>query len=86
MSGNQSEGGFFENVLMVLGGISGAVFGYDNGEWIGLFVGALILGGIGKVVGTAADWTLKMIALIIILLINRAVRHFIWNIIAAAFE
>ena len=86
MSGNNNEGGFFENVLMILGGISGAIFGYENGEWIGLIIGALILGGIGKAVGALADWTFKLIVLILIFAIHRAVWRFIWSIITAAFE
>jgi hypothetical protein len=85
MGEKQKDGGFFENVLMVAGGISGAIFGYNNGEFIGLIMGALILGGIGKWIGSLADAIFKIIFALIIILLNNAVRRFFWDIITSAF-
>ena len=86
MGNNSNEGGFFENLLTFVGAISGAIFGYNNAEWIGLFVGAIIVGAIGKWVGAVADWIVKLIVLIVILLLNRAIRIFIWDMIQAIFQ
>ena len=36
------ESGFFEGLLMVAGGISGAIFGYNVADVIGLLVGAVV--------------------------------------------
>ena len=85
MEQNNEGGGFFESFLTVAGGISGAIFGYNNGEWLGLIIGALVLGAIGNRVGAAADWLVKLIVLIVILLLNRFVRVFIWEIIKSIF-
>lgn len=46
MSENQQEGGFFDSLLMVAGGISGAIYGYEEGEFLGLVIGMLIVGAI----------------------------------------
>jgi hypothetical protein len=86
MENNSNEGGFFENLLTIVGAISGAIFGYNNGEWIGLIIGAVILGAIGKWVGAVADWVVKLVVLIVILLLNRAIRIFIWDIVKAIFQ
>ena len=80
--GNE-EAGFFEGLLMVVGGISGAVFGYNAGEIIGLFIGAIIFGAIGKWVGQAADTAVKLLLLVAFLMINAAIRRFIWSIMSA---
>ncbi|WP_339608496.1 hypothetical protein [uncultured Roseivirga sp.] len=82
---NETENGtgFFEGLLMVVGGISGAVFGYNAGEIIGLFIGAIIFGAIGKWVGQAADTAVKLLLLVAFLMINAAIRRFIWSIISA---
>jgi len=77
--------GFFEDLLLYVGLISGAIFGYNNGEWIGLIVGALAFAAIGKWVGAAADWLVQLIVLIALLLINRVIRAFIWEIITSIF-
>ena len=63
---DNEEGGFFENLLMGAGAISGAMFGYDdgNGGGAGLIFGALILGAIGKAVGRFADWVFQLLSLI----------------------
>ncbi|GEM_PF-5723949 len=78
----QRSAGFFESLLTVAGAITGAVFGYDNGEWPGLFAGAIVLGGIGMWVGRTADFIIKVALLIIILLLNAAIRRFIWEFIS----
>jgi len=76
------ESGFFEGLLMVAGGISGAIFGYNVADVIGLFVGAIVLGAIGKGVGAAADTAVKLLVLFVFLMINAAIRRFIWDIIS----
>ena len=86
MGSETEETGFFEGVLMVAGGFTGALWGFNAGEWLGLILGALILGGIGRWIGAAADWTVKLIALLILLLANAFVRQFFWAIIRSIFE
>lgn len=82
---DHSTGGFFEDLLMIVGGIVGAIWGYETGGGWGLIIGAAILGGIGKWVGTVADWFVKLALLIVLLLLNAAVRQFIWSIIESIF-
>ena len=79
------EGGFFENLLTGAGAISGAMFGYDdgNGGGAGLIIGALILGGIGKAVGRFADGVFQLIYFIIILFLNAAIRRTIIDAITS---
>lgn len=86
MSEEQNEGGFFENILMLLGGISGAIFGYNNGEFIGLIIGALVLGAIGQFVGQLADAIFKLIFIVVIILLNNTIRIAIWSFIRSALE
>lgn len=70
---------------MVVGGISGAIVGYDTAEFIGLLVGAFVLGAIGKWVGAVADGIVKLIVLIVFLLINAFTRQLMWDFISAIF-
>lgn len=85
MANNEEEFGFFEGLLLVVGLISGGIFGFNNGGWLGLFVGALAFGAIGKWVGTAADGIVKFLLLVAFLLINGAIRRFIWELISSLF-
>ena len=82
MSNEKNESGFFESLLTIAGIISGAVFGYEQAEWIGLILGVLILGGIGKWVGAVADGLLQFAVLVAFLLLHVAVRRFVWEIIS----
>lgn len=86
MSNNESEGGFFENVLMVFGAWTGGALGFKYGEWLGMFTGAIILGGIGKGIGQIADGIVTFIFIVIVLLINSFTRRLIWEIVMAILQ
>jgi hypothetical protein len=76
-----NEAGFFEAILMLVGGFSGALYGFEQGEWVGLIIGALVLGIVGKWVGAVADWLVKLIVLVGFILLNAAARQFVWELI-----
>ncbi len=58
------EQGFFETILSIVGAISGAIIGFQNGKVVGLFVGAIFFYLIGRSVGSLADWLLKVALLL----------------------
>ncbi len=86
MSEQNDEGGFFENALMVIGAISGGIFGFEHGDWLGMIMAGLLLGAIGKWVGEMTDALFKLAFILIAILLNNAIRNFFWELMRAAFS
>lgn len=78
---DKNEGGFFETILFVVGLITGGLVGFEQGEWMGAIFGAVILGAVGKWVGTLTDYLIKFLVLVALILLNTAVRQFIWSLV-----
>lgn len=82
----ESKSGFFENLLTVVGGFSGAVWGYNNGGFIAMLIVGVIAAGIGRWVGAVADGIIAFALLVFYIMLNAAVRRFFWDFIQALFQ
>jgi hypothetical protein len=82
--GNEKDGPF-AILFTWVGLIAGAIGGGQTGEFAAVVVGAIVLGMIGYWVGKQADaltaWLLFVLGSIIMILINSAIRRFIWALI-----
>jgi len=84
--GKENESGPFAIAFAWIGAITGAVGGYEAGEFPGMLVTATVLGLIGFFVGQLADavlkWLVFLATCIIVLLVNTAVRRVAWEILS----
>jgi len=82
-----NSAGPFATTFAWIGGITGAIGGYDAGEFPGMLVTAFVLGGIGYWVGQIADaalkWLIFLATCIVVLFVNAAVRRFAWELLAS---
>jgi membrane protein DedA with SNARE-associated domain len=75
------EEGCFTQVLALAGLISGGIFGYNHGDLLGMLIGAIVLCIAGYWIGKVADAIVKLIALVVLILINGVIRSAIWQAI-----
>ncbi|HKI04287.1 MAG TPA: hypothetical protein VKK31_20085 [Thermoanaerobaculia bacterium] len=84
----QNEGGPLAKFFAAVGVFAGAALGAEAGDFMALCIGAIILGligfGIGRVVENLLIRLIFIIVSIIFILINSAIRRFIWELIRAA--
>ena len=86
MAEQAEQTGFFEGLLMLIGGFTGALWGSEQGDiWLTI-IGAVVVGGIGKWVGRVADGLVKLAVLIALILLNSVIRQFIWGVIQSIFQ
>lgn len=83
--GNSS--GPFATLFAWIGVIAGGAAGLETGEFGGMCVGAFIMGvagfWIGRVVDWAVGWLIFVAVSIIALMINAAIRRFVWDMISS---
>jgi hypothetical protein len=84
---SNTQSGPFAKLFGVIGVIAGGAAGLQANDFPGMCVGALILGMIGFVIGGLADklvaWLLFVATALVMLLINAAIRHVVWDVLAA---
>jgi hypothetical protein len=84
----KNEDGPFAKLFMFIGLIAGAAAGAEANDFATMCVVAIIFAAIGYWVGRLADavlaWVIFIGASIISLLINTAIRRFIWEVIRGA--
>ena len=81
MSKAKNGAGPLENILTFVGAITGAMQGYEQSEWTGSIIGAVVLGALGKWIGAVADWILQLAVLLVLLLLHASVRQMAWDFI-----
>ncbi len=86
----KSEAGPFAVLFFWIGVVAGAAAGVESGEGMGILIGALLLGGVGAWIGHLADavmaWLIFVSVSIFALLVNAAIRSFVWNLLSAIFN
>lgn len=84
-----NEPGPFATLFFWIGAIAGGAGGFETGELIGMLVGAAVLGIAGAWIGRLADavvaWVVFILVAVATLLINAAIRRFVWELLAAVF-
>ena len=82
-----NEPGPFAKIFTVVGLIAGGIGGFEAGGGIGMLIGALLLATVGGFIGRLADavlaWLIFVAVSIIVILINTAVRRFVWELISS---
>ena len=83
----KKEDGPFATLFLWIGFIAGGAAGIEANDFMGMLIGAIILGAIGFWVGKQVDlflgWLIFIVVAIISILINAAIRRFIWELIRA---
>lgn len=83
----KNEEGPFATLFTWVGLIAGAAAGWEAGEFGGMCVGAFFLAVVGYWIGRMADtvliWVLFVVGSIISLLINSAIRRFLWELLTS---
>ena len=85
-----NESGPFAVAFAWIGGITGAVGGYEAGGGPGMFGTAAVLALIGFLVGRVADailkWMIFLATCVVVLLVNTAVRRFAWELVTSVLQ
>lgn len=83
----KNENGPFATLFLWIGLIAGGAAGAEAGDFMGMLVGAVLLAAIGFWIGQIADavlaWAIFVIGSLISLLINSAIRRFLWEMITS---
>lgn len=79
---NKNSTGFFEGILTFMGIVAGGTIGYEQGDVTGLFVGAILLGILGKWIGAAADFVFQIILLMLFFLLSSTIRQFLFEVVS----
>lgn len=83
----KSENGPFATLFLWVGLIAGGAAGAETGDFMAMLIGAVLLAAIGFWIGRIADaalaWAIFVVGSIISLLINSAIRRFLWELITS---
>ncbi|MBK8464859.1 MAG: hypothetical protein IPL32_03430 [Chloracidobacterium sp.] len=84
---NEIEHGPFAKIFAVIGLFAGGIFGLESDGGAGMLFGAVILAAIGGWIGRLADavvaWLIFIVVSMIFILVNTAIRSFVWQLIAS---
>lgn len=86
----KNDAGPFAVIFLWIGLIAGGAAGAESGEFMPVLIGAIVLGGIGFWIGKQVDVFLARLIFVVVsivgILINTAIRRFIFELIRAAVD